>query len=35
MKPMDVDEFFNRGGIFSELEAHLNDDVTICASGIT
>ena len=35
MKPMDVDELFNRRVIISELEAHFNDDNSIDASGIT
>ena len=32
---MDVDEFFNRRVIISELEDSLNDDDAIYASGIT
>ena len=32
MKPMDVDEFFNRRVIISELEACLNDGDAIDAS---
>ena len=35
MKPMDVDEFFNIRVIISELDALLNDDDVIDASGIT
>ena len=35
MKPMDGDKSFNRRVIISELGAHLNDDDTIGASGIT
>ena len=34
-KPIDVDELFDIRVIFSELEASLNDDDTIDASGIT
>ena len=35
MKPMDVDELLNIRVIISELEARLNDDDEIDASGIT
>ena len=35
MKPMDIDELFNRRVVISELEACLNDDDAIDASGIT
>ena len=35
MKPMYVDELFNRRVIISELEARLKDDYAIYASGIT
>ena len=35
MKPIGVDEFFNRRVIISGQEAHLNDDNTIDSSGIT
>ena len=35
MKPMDLDKLFNRRVIISELEASLNDDDAIDASGIT
>ena len=35
MKLIDVDEFFNRGVIISELEASLNNDDKIYASRIT
>ena len=35
MKPIDVDELFNRRVIINELEARLNDDYEIDASGIT
>ena len=35
MKPIDVDEFFNRRVIIIELEASLNDDDEIEAPGIT
>ena len=31
MKPIDIDEFFNRRVILSELEASLKDDVEIDA----
>ena len=34
MKPIGVDEFFNKTVIINELEASLNDDETIDASGI-
>ena len=35
MKPIDVDELFNRRVKISELEANLNDDDAIDASVIT
>ena len=35
MKPMDGDKSFNRRVIISKLEASLNDDDEIDASGIT
>ena len=35
MKPIDVDELFNRRFIISEFEDSLNDDDAIDASGIT
>ena len=35
MTPMDVDKFFNRRVVISELEAHLNDDDAIDVSWIT
>ena len=35
MKPLYVDELFNRRVIISELKARLNDDDVIDASGIT
>ena len=34
MKPMDVDELFNRRVIISELESRWNNDYAIDASGI-
>ena len=35
MKPIDVDELFNRRVIISELEYSLNDDDTIDASVVS
>ena len=35
MKPMDVDKLFNIRVIISELEASLNGDYAVEASGIT
>ena len=35
MKPIDVDEFFNKKVIICELESSLNEDAAIDASVVT